>query len=77
VPSSSGGEGGALYGPDLTDKRFAKEYLTRFLADPSIKPVPEEVCSKDRSYCGSPYAMPNLNLKDVEIEALVAFITKE
>ena len=67
--------GGRPYGPDLTGKRFATEYLRRFLADPSITPVPEEVCSKDRSFCGSPYAMPNLNLKDSEIEALVAFIT--
>jgi hypothetical protein len=68
---------GRLYGPDLTGKRFATEYLRRFLADPSITPVPEEICSKDRSYCGSPYEMPNLNLKDAEIEALVAFITKK
>ena len=68
---------GRPYGPDLTGERFAKEYLTRFLADPSIKPVPEEVCSKDRAFCGSPYAMPNLNLKDTEIEALVAFIMKK
>jgi hypothetical protein len=68
---------GRLYGPDLTGKRFAVEYLRRFLADPSITPAPEEICSWDRSYCGSPYAMPNLNLKDAEIEALVAFITKK
>jgi cytochrome c553 len=68
---------GRLYGPDLTGQRFATEYLTRFLADPSIRPVPKEVCSKDRSYCGSPYAMPNLNLKNSEIEALAAFITKK
>jgi hypothetical protein len=68
---------GRVYGPDLTGKRFAPEYLKRFLADPSITPVPEEVCNKDRSYCGSPYAMPNLKLKDAEIEALVAFITKK
>lgn len=68
---------GRTYGPDLTGKRFASEYLKRFLADPSITPVPEEVCSRDRSICGSPYAMPNLNLKDAEIQALVAFINKE
>jgi hypothetical protein len=68
---------GRLYGPDLEGKRFTMEYLARFLADPSITPVPKEVCSKDRSYCGSPYAMPNLNLTDSEIEALVAFITKK
>jgi len=68
---------GRLYGPDLTVKLLSKEYLKRFLADPGITPVPEEVCSKDRSYCGSPYAMPNLNLQEAEIEALVAFITKK
>jgi hypothetical protein len=70
-------KGGRLYGPDLTRKRFATEYLRRFLADPSITPAPEEVCNKDQSSCGSPYAMPNLNLKDAEIEALVAFTTKK
>ena len=68
---------GRIYGPDLTGKRFAPEYLRKFLADPSITPAPEVVCSRDRYYCGSPYAMPNLNLKDAEIEALVAFINKK
>jgi hypothetical protein len=67
---------GRLYGPDLTGKRFAAEYLRRFLADASITPAPEEVCSQDRSSCGSPYAMPNLSLKDDEIQPLIAFITK-
>jgi hypothetical protein len=70
-------KGGRLYGPDLTSRRPDVEYLRRFLADPSITPAPAEVCSKDRSYCGSPYAMPNLNLRDAEIEALVAFITRK
>jgi hypothetical protein len=68
---------GRLYGPDLTGKEYATEYLKRFLADPGTTPAPEEVWSKDRSYGGSPYAMPNLNLKDAEIEALVGFITKK
>jgi hypothetical protein len=68
---------GRLYGPDLTGKRFPPEYLRKFLADPSITPVPDLVCSEDRYYCGSPYAMPNLNLTNAEIEALVAFITKK
>lgn len=68
---------GRLYGPDLSDRRFPAEYLRRFLTDPSITPVPDEVCSKDRSICGSPYEMPNLNLKGSEIEALVAFINKK
>jgi cytochrome c553 len=66
---------GREYGPDLTGKRFPAEYLKKFLEDPSITPVPEVVCSKNG--CGSPYAMPNLNLKDAEIEALVAFINKK
>jgi hypothetical protein len=60
----------------LTGERFSPEYVKKFLADPGITPVPEEVCSRDRSYCGSPYAMPNLNLKDAEIEALTAFLNK-
>jgi hypothetical protein len=68
---------GQVYAPDLTGKQFAPAYLKKFLADPSIIPVPKEVCSKDRSLCGSPYAMPNLNLKDAEIEALIAFINLE
>jgi hypothetical protein len=68
---------GRLYGPDLTGKQFTVDYLERFLADPSTTQVPEEVCSKDRSYCGSPYAMPNLHLKATEIEALAVFISKK
>jgi len=68
---------GRHYGPDLTGKRFAPEYLRKFLADPSITPVPDEVCNKDFSICGSPYAMPNLHLKKAEIEALVAFINEK
>jgi hypothetical protein len=68
---------GRLYGPDLTGKRFPPEYLRRFLADPSITPVPDLICSKDGLSCGSPYAMPNLNLKNEEIDALVAFINKK
>ena len=45
---------------DLTTKRFPPDYLTKFLADPSIKPA----------------EMPNLKLKDDEIDALAAFINK-
>jgi hypothetical protein len=45
---------------DLTGKRFPQDYLKKFLADPSIKPV----------------EMPNLKLKNDEIEALAAFINK-
>jgi hypothetical protein len=45
---------------DLTGKRFPQDYLKKFLADPSVKPA----------------EMPNLNLKNDEIEALAAFINK-
>jgi mono/diheme cytochrome c family protein len=45
---------------DLTAKRFPEDYLKKFLADPSIKPA----------------EMPNLNLKQDEITAFVAFINK-
>ena len=45
---------------DLTGKRFQPDYLRKFLADPSIKPA----------------EMPNLKLKEDEIEALAAFLNK-
>ena len=51
---------GTELGPDLTGKRFPQDYLKQFLADPGIKPA----------------EMPNLNLKQDEIEALAAFINK-
>ena len=52
-------------GPDLTDRRFAPDYLARFLADPSIKP----------STNGT--RMPNLALREKDIAPLVAFINAE
>lgn len=52
-------------GPNLTDKRFAASYLREFLADPSIKPPTMDA------------RMPQLNLKQGEISALVAFINSE
>ena len=48
-------------GPDLTDRRFAPEYLARFLADPSIKPPTNGK------------RMPNLGLREKDIAPLVAF----
>ena len=45
---------------DLTGKRFPQDSLKKFLADPGIKPLD----------------MPNLNLKNDEIDALAAFINK-
>jgi hypothetical protein len=50
------------FGPDLTDRRFAPDYLARFLADPSIKPPTNGK------------RMPNLGLRDKDIAPLVAFI---
>ena len=53
------------FGPDLTGRRFAAEYLARFLADPSIKP------SADGK------RMPNLALREKDIAPLIAFINAE
>lgn len=56
----------ATTGPDLSESRLAANYVTRFLADPSIKPP------------GKPgMQMPNLGLEPREIRALVAFLTTE
>ena len=57
-----GGSGVVAVGPELTNRRLAPEYLQRFLADPSIT--------------GSSNRMPNLNLKQPEIAALIAFLNK-
>jgi len=56
------GSGVVAVGPDLTGRRLAPEYLQRFLADPSM--------------IGSANRMPNLNLKQAEIAALIAFLNK-
>ena len=52
-------------GPDLTDRRFAPEYLARFLADPSIKPPTNGK------------RMPSLALRDKDIAPLIAFINAD
>jgi len=56
------GSGVVAVGPDLTNRHLAPEYLQRFLADPSM--------------IGSANRMPNLNLKQTEIAALIAFLNK-
>jgi hypothetical protein len=53
------------FGPNLTDRRFAPDYLARFLADPSIKPP-----TNDKR-------MPNLGLREKDIAPLIAFINAE
>lgn len=58
---------GGEFGPPLTGKRYAADYLKRFLADPSIP---------DRPKSGT-FVMPNLELKQTEIAALVAFLNSE
>ncbi len=61
------GSGAAPVGPELTGRRFAPEYLSRFLADPSIiRPARANV-----------EPMPQLELDGPEIAALVAFINTE
>ncbi len=58
---------GGGVGPELTGKHFAAEFLTKFLADPAavIPPRPGSA------------TMPNLELKPLEISALIAFINTE
>jgi cytochrome c551/c552 len=51
-------------GPALTGRRYPADYLAKFLADPTIATARQ---------AGSP-RMPNLQLKQAEIAALVAFI---
>jgi hypothetical protein len=53
-------------GPNLTPRRYAADYLARFLADPSIARTPGKV-----------FSMPNLGLAPGEIASLVAFINAE
>jgi cytochrome c2 len=57
------GSGVVAVGPELTSRRLAPEYLQRFLADPSM--------------IGSANKMPNLNLKQAEIAALIAFLNPD
>jgi hypothetical protein len=54
-------------GPALTGRRYPADYLAKFLADPPIA-SPRQAGS---------LGMPNLQLKQPEIAALVAFINTE
>jgi hypothetical protein len=53
------------FGPDLTERRFAADYLARFLADPTIKPP------------SNGKRMPNPGLREKDIAPLVAFINAD
>lgn len=52
--------------PDLSERRFAADYLAKFLADPSIKPKAPNLMQ-----------MPNPQLRQSDIASLVAFINDE
>jgi cytochrome c2 len=52
-------------GPELTEVRYTADYLARFLENPAIKPPT------------GPNRMPNLQLAQNEIAALVAFLNAE
>ena len=56
--------GPASLGADLTDKRYSDVLLAKILTDPSILPA------------AGPFGMPNLNLRQQEVAALIAFINK-
>jgi hypothetical protein len=51
-------------GPDLTEKRYAADYLKMYLADPSIRPPSTPNGAR----------MPNLGLKPAEVAAIAAFV---
>ncbi|MGQ0639328.1 MAG: c-type cytochrome [Gemmatimonadaceae bacterium] len=53
--------------PDLTDRTFAPSYLADYLANPKIKPPANQ----------QGWQMPNMQLKQPEIAALVAFINSD
>jgi mono/diheme cytochrome c family protein len=53
--------------PDLTGKTFAPAYLADFLTNPKIKPAANK----------NGWQMPNMQLKQPEIAALVAFINSD
>lgn len=59
------GSGTFAVGPELTERPLEREYLARYLADPSISP-------SNRSRGDG--AMPDLDLDQAEIGALVAFL---
>jgi cytochrome c551/c552 len=53
------------FGPDLTNRSFPAAYLAKFLANPAIKPPTNGK------------RMPNLGLRQKDIEPLIAFINSE
>jgi mono/diheme cytochrome c family protein len=66
VHDAVAGNNSIAVGPNLTPRRYQTEYLAKLLANPSIARTP-----------GQQFEMPNLELKPVEIAALVAFINAD
>lgn len=64
VHSGVAGSGSVAVGPAEPGKQLPAEYVTRFLADPSIGPRTRGA------------EMPNLDLKSQEIAALTTFLTE-
>ena len=62
------GSGTYGVGPELTERPLAPDYLARYLADPSISPT---------NRARGDGAMPDLDLDQAEIAALVAFLGGE
>lgn len=60
-------QGSLNIGPELTGRRYPAEYLAKFLADPRVAGPPRQ---------GS-LGMPNLELRQPEIVALVAYLNAE
>lgn len=66
VHAAIAGSGMIKAGPDLTPKRYASDYLAKFLADPSIARTP-----------GAMNQMPALEVKPIEVTALAAFLNAD
>lgn len=63
------GADGMKVGPELTAKRYVAEYVAKFLADPERSPLAGPNTGQQR--------MPNLNLREREIAALVAYLNAD
>ena len=63
------GTDGFKVGPELTSKRYVADAAAKFLADPERSPLTAPKAGDQR--------MPNLNLKDREIAALVSFLNSD
>ena len=64
------GEEGGKVGPDLTIRRYQVAAVSTFLADPESSPLAQNTPSNG-------VRMPNLNLSQAEIRALVSYLNSE